>query len=90
MPAISDQDMNAALREESRIYRNEFNNSAALYELCQYTVLYQAEVRVVNNLIVRQGEISCEVGIKCEVKFIFHLVYIQLTSTLEDLIISWN
>lgn len=44
MPAISDQDMNGILAEESRQHRNEFNTNAALYELYQYAVSYQSEV----------------------------------------------
>jgi len=44
MPAISDQDMNALLAEESRQHANEFNTSAALFHLYQYVLMYNAEV----------------------------------------------
>ena len=46
MPAISDQDMNGILAEESRQHRNEFNTNAALYELYQYAVSYQGQVTI--------------------------------------------
>ena len=46
MPAISDHDMNATLAEESRQHRNEFNNSAAMFELYQYVLQYLPEVRI--------------------------------------------
>ena len=45
MPAISDQDMNATLAEESRHHAHEFNTNAALYELYQYVIRYNDEVR---------------------------------------------
>ncbi len=45
MPAISDQDMNAMLAEESRLHQVEFNTNAALYELYHYVVRYNDEVR---------------------------------------------
>ena len=44
MPAISDQDMNAMLAEESRIHTTEFNTNAALYELYQYVARYNDEL----------------------------------------------
>ena len=44
MPAISDQDMNATLAEESRHHAHEFNTNAALYELYQYVIRYNEEV----------------------------------------------
>ncbi|KAG1655459.1 Plexin-A4 [Nymphon striatum] len=40
MPAISDQDMNAMLAEESRLHANEFNTQNALHELYSYAVKY--------------------------------------------------
>ncbi|XP_064605454.1 plexin-A2-like isoform X2 [Liolophura sinensis] len=40
MPAISDQDMNALLAEESRTHQNDFNSDAALYELYKYVCVY--------------------------------------------------
>jgi len=44
MPAISDQDMNAMLADESRHHQSEFNLNAALYELYQYVERYQEEL----------------------------------------------
>ncbi len=44
MPAISDQDMNAMLTDESRLHQHEFNINAALYELYHYVVRYNDEV----------------------------------------------
>jgi len=44
MPAISDQDMNAMLSEESKIHMNEFNTSAALQELYEYTYKYNDDL----------------------------------------------
>ena len=44
MPAISDQDMNSTLAEESRLHAHEFNINAALYELYQYVMRYSDEV----------------------------------------------
>ncbi|XP_013401098.1 plexin-A4-like [Lingula anatina] len=40
MPAISDQDMNAMLAEESRLHNVEFSASSAVYELYQYADKY--------------------------------------------------
>lgn len=44
MPAISDQDMNSILAEESKQHRNEFNTTSALNELYQYVLTYREEV----------------------------------------------
>lgn len=44
MPAISDHEMAAVLAEESRQHRNEFNNSAAIFELHKYITSYKSEV----------------------------------------------
>ncbi|XP_060879256.1 plexin-A2 [Metopolophium dirhodum] len=46
MPAISDQDMNAMLAEESRIHMTEFNTNAALYELYMYAAKYNEQLMV--------------------------------------------
>ncbi|KAM7307695.1 hypothetical protein ISCGN_011331 [Ixodes scapularis] len=40
MPAISDQDMNAMLAEESRLHAHEFNTNVALHELYKYAYKY--------------------------------------------------
>lgn len=44
MPAISDQDMTAMMTEESRIHQDEFNTTAALYELYKYVLKYREEL----------------------------------------------
>lgn len=44
MPGISDPDMNSILNEESRQHTNDFNTSAALYELYKYVQNYSAEI----------------------------------------------
>lgn len=44
MPAISDQDMTAMMTEESRIHQDEFNTTAALYELYKYVIKYNEEL----------------------------------------------
>ncbi|XP_066584060.1 plexin-A4 [Prorops nasuta] len=46
MPAISDQDMNAMLAEESRLHANEFNTNCALYELYTYASKYNEQLIV--------------------------------------------
>ncbi|KAE9542610.1 hypothetical protein AGLY_002521 [Aphis glycines] len=46
MPAISDQDMNAMLAEESRIHMTEFNTNCALYELYMYAAKYNEQLMV--------------------------------------------
>ncbi|XP_015599492.1 plexin-A2 [Cephus cinctus] len=46
MPAISDQDMNAMLAEESRLHTTEFNTNCALYELYTYAVKYNEQLTV--------------------------------------------
>ncbi|XP_046596582.1 plexin-A4 isoform X1 [Neodiprion lecontei] len=46
MPAISDQDMNAMLAEESRLHSTEFNTNCALYELYTYAVKYNEQLIV--------------------------------------------
>lgn len=46
MPAISDQDMNAMLAEESRLHATEFNTNCALYELYTYAVKYNEQLIV--------------------------------------------
>lgn len=45
MPAISDQDMNAYLAEQSRMHMNEFNTMSALSETFSYVGKYSEEVR---------------------------------------------
>ena len=47
MPAISDQDMNSTLAEESRLHAHEFNTNAALYELYHYVIRYNDEVSLI-------------------------------------------
>lgn len=44
MPAISDQDMNAYLAEQSRMHMNEFNAMSALSEIFSYVGKYSEEV----------------------------------------------
>lgn len=46
MPAISDQDMNAMLAEESRLHTTEFNTNCALYELYTYAGKYNEQLIV--------------------------------------------
>lgn len=46
MPAISDQDMNAMLAEESRLHATEFNTNSSLYELYMYAVKYNEQLMV--------------------------------------------
>ncbi|XP_012277326.1 plexin-A4 [Orussus abietinus] len=46
MPAISDQDMNAMLAEESRLHAAEFNPNSALYELYTYAGKYNEQLIV--------------------------------------------
>lgn len=45
MPAISDQDMNAYLAEQSRMHMNEFNTMSSLSEIYSYVGKYTEEVR---------------------------------------------
>lgn len=44
MPAISDQDMNAYLAEQSRMHTNEFNSMSSLSEIYSYVGKYTEEV----------------------------------------------
>lgn len=44
MPAISDQDMNAYLAEQSRMHVNEFNTMSSLSEIYSYVGKYTEEV----------------------------------------------
>ncbi|XP_008627086.1 plexin-A4 isoform X1 [Corvus cornix cornix] len=44
MPAISDQDMNAYLAEQSRMHMNEFNTMSALSEIYSYVGKYSEEI----------------------------------------------
>uniref|UniRef100_A0A803SRP4 Plexin A4 n=1 Tax=Anolis carolinensis TaxID=28377 RepID=A0A803SRP4_ANOCA len=44
MPAISDQDMNAYLAEQSRMHMNEFNTMSSLSEIYSYVGKYNEEV----------------------------------------------
>uniref|UniRef100_A0A8D8LVE8 Plexin-A4 n=1 Tax=Cacopsylla melanoneura TaxID=428564 RepID=A0A8D8LVE8_9HEMI len=46
MPAISDQDMNAMLAEESRLHISEFSTNCALYELYTYASKYNEQLTV--------------------------------------------
>ncbi len=46
MQAISDQDMNAMLAEESRLHTSEFNTNSSLYELYMYAVKYNEQLMV--------------------------------------------
>ena len=45
MQAISDQDMNAYLAEQSRMHVNEFNSMSSLSEIYSYVEKYTEEVR---------------------------------------------
>lgn len=44
MPAISDQDMTALLTDESRQHADDFNTTAALYELYKYIQQYYEDI----------------------------------------------
>lgn len=44
MQAISDQDMNAYLAEQSRMHMNEFNSMSSLSEIYSYVGKYTEEV----------------------------------------------
>lgn len=44
MPAISDQDMNSMLAEESRLHAQEFNTNVALHELYSYALKYNDQL----------------------------------------------
>jgi plexin A len=44
MPSVTDQDMNSMLCDESMLHQNQFNVSAALYELYQYAVKYNEDL----------------------------------------------
>ncbi|TSK13364.1 Plexin-A4 [Bagarius yarrelli] len=44
MPAISDQDMNAYLAEQSRMHMNEFNSMSSLSEIYSYVGKYAEEI----------------------------------------------
>ncbi|KAA0720978.1 Plexin-A4 Precursor [Triplophysa tibetana] len=44
MPAISDQDMNAYLAEQSRMHMNEFNTMSSLSEIYSYVSKYTEEI----------------------------------------------
>nr|XP_023686880.1 plexin-A4 [Paramormyrops kingsleyae] len=44
MPAISDQDMNAYLAEQSRMHTNEFNSLSSLSEIYSYVGKYSEEI----------------------------------------------
>ncbi|TTG93067.1 Plexin-A4 [Bagarius yarrelli] len=46
MPAISDQDMNAYLAEQSRMHMNEFNSMSSLSEIYSYVGKYAEEVLI--------------------------------------------
>ncbi|XP_013784646.1 plexin-A2-like [Limulus polyphemus] len=46
MPAISDQDMNAMLAEESRQHAHEFNTNVALHHLYSYALKYNDQLMV--------------------------------------------
>uniref|UniRef100_A0A8C2TYF3 Plexin-A1 n=1 Tax=Coturnix japonica TaxID=93934 RepID=A0A8C2TYF3_COTJA len=44
MPAISDQDMNAYLAEQSRLHLSQFNSMSALHEIYSYITKYKDEI----------------------------------------------
>lgn len=52
MPAISDQDMNAYLAEQSRMHMNEFNSMSSLSEIYSYVGKYTEEVRMTQDTSV--------------------------------------
>lgn len=52
MPAISDQDMNAYLAEQSRMHMNEFNSMSSLSEIYSYVGKYTEEVRITQDTSV--------------------------------------
>ncbi|XP_065576884.1 plexin-A4-like isoform X2 [Artemia franciscana] len=54
MPAISDQDMNAMLAEESRLHSLEFNTNCALFELYSYAHKYSEQL----NTALEEDEFS--------------------------------
>lgn len=49
MPAISDQDMNAYLAEQSRMHMNEFNSMSSLSEIYSYVGKYTEEVGITRS-----------------------------------------
>lgn len=49
MPAISDQDMNAYLAEQSRMHMNEFNSMSSLSEIYSYVGKYTEEVCIAQD-----------------------------------------
>uniref|UniRef100_A0A8C6UPQ8 Plexin A4 n=1 Tax=Neogobius melanostomus TaxID=47308 RepID=A0A8C6UPQ8_9GOBI len=51
MPAISDQDMNAYLAEQSRMHMSEFNSMSSLSEIYSYVGKYTEEVRVCQRIL---------------------------------------
>lgn len=53
MQAISDQDMNAYLAEQSRMHMNEFNSMSSLSEIYSYVGKYTEEVRNTNYTFIR-------------------------------------
>lgn len=57
MPAISDQDMNAYLAEQSRMHMNEFNTMSALSEIFSYVSKYSEEVSPTQTLPAPDGKI---------------------------------
>lgn len=56
MPAISDQDMNAYLAEQSRMHMNEFNSMSALSEIFSYVGKYSEEVSIACVDLRRAGQ----------------------------------
>lgn len=53
MPAISDQDMNAYLAEQSRMHMNEFNTMSSLSEIYSYVGKYTEEVRNAISIVTQ-------------------------------------
>uniref|UniRef100_A0A4W3GVX0 Plexin-A2 n=1 Tax=Callorhinchus milii TaxID=7868 RepID=A0A4W3GVX0_CALMI len=51
MSAISDQDMNAYLAEQSRLHVNEFDMLSALNEIYSYVIKYSEEVSMQNRVL---------------------------------------
>lgn len=49
MQAISDQDMNAYLAEQSRMHMNEFNSMSSLSEIYSYVGKYTEEVCITQD-----------------------------------------
>ncbi|KAH7645133.1 plexin-a-like protein [Dermatophagoides farinae] len=67
MPAISDQDMNAMLCEESRQHAHEFNANVSLLQLYQYAFKYKDQLLQ----ILREDEFSCRNNLPAKLQRVY-------------------